>query len=80
MNHTLLPKHLQAQLMTAAATKRLDRINAAIEDVRFQAPLSFHNDESLKTRVFFNEPTGAYSGTFINAAPRTLAKKQDAAQ
>jgi hypothetical protein len=80
MKHTLLPQRLQAQLMDAAATKRLDKIDAAIKDVRQQVPLSFHNDESLKTRVFFDEPTGAYSGAFINASPRALAKKQDVAQ
>lgn len=68
MNHSLLPKRLQAQLMEAAATKRLDRLNAAIEDVRLKAPFNFHTDKSLDSRVFFNEPRGLYSGGFINAA------------
>jgi hypothetical protein len=73
MNHTLLPQRLQAQLMAAAATKSLAAIDAAANDVRRQAPSKFHTEESLKSRVFFNEPTGRYSGTFIRA-------KNDAAQ
>jgi hypothetical protein len=68
MKHTLFPQRLQAQLMDAAATKRLDKIDAAIKDVRHQAPFNFHTDESLKARVFFDEPTGLYSGDFINPA------------
>lgn len=67
MNHTLLPQRLQAQLMAAAATKSLTAIDAATNDVRRQAPSKFHTEESLKSRVFFNEPTGLYSGTFIKA-------------
>jgi hypothetical protein len=69
MNHTLLPQHLQQQLMDAAVTERLDRIDAAINSVRHQAPFKFHTDESLKTRVFFDQPRGQFVGGFINPAP-----------
>ena len=69
MNHTLLPLHLQKQLMAAAATKRLDLIDAAADNVRLQAPSKFHTNESLKTRVFFDQPTGLFSGVFIKPAP-----------
>ena len=69
MNHTLLPQHLQQQLMDAAATERLDMIDAATENVRRQAPSKFHTDESLKTRVFFDEPRGQFVGAFIKPAP-----------
>lgn len=80
MKHTLLPKRLQAQLMAAAATKILAEIDAAIKDVRQQAPFNFHTDKSLDSRVFFDEPRGLYSGDFVKAAPRTFTRKKDAAQ
>ena len=80
MKHTLLPKRLQAQLMAAAATESLAEIDAVIKDVRQQAPFNFHPDKSLDSRVFFDEPAGLYSGTFIKAAPRTFTRKKDAAQ
>jgi hypothetical protein len=80
MKHTLLPQRLQKQLMDAAATKRMDVINAATEDVRRQVPYKFHTDQSLKTRVFFNEPTGLYSGAFVHPSPSAFTKKKDAAQ
>jgi hypothetical protein len=69
MNHTLLPQYLQAQLMAAAATKRLDMVDAAIDSVRRQAPSKFHTEESLKTRVFFDQPRGQFVGGFIKPAP-----------
>ena len=72
MNHTLLPQYLQAQLMAAAATERLDMVDAAIDSVRRQAPYKFHTEESLKTRVFFDQPRGEYSGTFIAPAPKRI--------
>jgi hypothetical protein len=69
MNHTLLPQYLQDQLKAAAATERLDMVEAAINTVHRQAPAKFHTEASLKTRVFFDEPRGNYVGTFIKPAP-----------
>jgi hypothetical protein len=72
MNHTLLPQYLQDQLKAAAATERLDMIDAAINTVHCQAPAKFHTEASLKTRVFFDEPRGNYVGTFIKPAPSRI--------
>jgi hypothetical protein len=66
--HTLLPIALQEHLQNAAKGNRLD---AAITSVQTWRPDLFHTEESLKKRVFFDQPRGNYSGTFINpAAPR----------
>jgi hypothetical protein len=75
MNHTLLPQYLQDQLKAAAAaaaTERLDMVDAAIDTVHRQAPAKFHTEASLKTRVFFDEPRGNYVGTFIKPAPSRI--------
>lgn len=69
MNHALLPPQLQLQLMEAADTKNLQVLDAAIENVRRQAPYKFHTEASLKTRVFFNQPRGRFSGSFVRLAP-----------
>jgi hypothetical protein len=72
MNHTLLPQYLQDQLKAAAATERLDMVDAAIDSARRQAPDKFHTEASLKTRVFFDEPRGHYVGAFIKPAPSRI--------
>lgn len=64
--HTLLPIHLQNHLRFAAKTSQLD---STIRRVQEERPDLFHTDESIKDRVFFNEPRGAYVGSYINAAP-----------
>jgi hypothetical protein len=64
--HTLLPVHLQNHLKFAAKTSQLD---STIRRVQEERPDLFHTEASLKSRVFFNEPRGAYVGSFINAAP-----------
>lgn len=74
MNHNLLPQHLQAQLKAAAATESTGAVDAAIADVHRKAPHKFHTEQSLKTRVFFNEPRGLYSGTYIRPVPRNAAQ------
>ena len=64
--HKLLPVHLQNNLKFAAKTTHLD---ATIRRVQEERPDLFHTEKTLKDRVFFNEPRGAYSGSFINPAP-----------
>ena len=68
MNHALLPPHLQRQLREAAATKDMQVIDAVIDSARRQAPSKFHTEESLKKRVFFNQPRSQFSGSFIKLA------------
>jgi hypothetical protein len=64
--HSLLPVYLQNNLKFASKTAQLD---ATIRRVQEERPDLFHTEKTLKDRVFFNEPRGAYIGSFINAAP-----------
>ena len=64
--HTLLPIHLQNNLKFAAKTSQLD---ATIRRVQEERPDLFHTEKSIKDRVFYDEPRGAYIGSFINPAP-----------
>jgi hypothetical protein len=64
--HSLLPIHLQNNLKFAAKTSQLD---STIRRVQEERPDLFHTEESLKDRVFFDEPRGAYIGSYINSAP-----------
>jgi len=42
--------------MLAAESEQLDHIESAIKQVMLEAPNKFHTDESLETRVFYDEP------------------------
>jgi len=64
--HTLLPIQLQNDLKFAAKTSKLD---STIRKVQEERPDLFHTETSIKDRVFFNEPRGAYVGSYIHAAP-----------
>ncbi len=64
--HSLLPIHLQNNLKFAAKTSHLD---ATIRRTQEERPDLFHTEQSLKDRVFYDEPRGAYIGSFINPAP-----------
>jgi hypothetical protein len=64
--HTLLPMKLQTTLKFAAKTSQLD---AAIRMVQEERPDLFHTETSIKDRVFYDEPRGAYTGSYINPAP-----------
>jgi len=68
MKHDLIPPHLQLQLVAAAATKDMQVIDAVIDSAKRQAPYKFHTEETLKKRVFFNQPRGQFSGSFIKLA------------
>jgi hypothetical protein len=67
--HTLLPIQLQNNLKFAAKTSILD---ATIRRVHEERPDLFHTEKTLGSRVFFDQPRGAHSGKFINAAPPLL--------
>jgi hypothetical protein len=67
--HSLLPIHLQNNLKSAAKTNQLD---ATIRRAQEGRPDLFHTEISLKDRVFFDEPRGAYIGSYINPAPPRL--------
>ena len=67
--HTLLPIHLQNRLKFAAKTSQLD---ATIRKVQEDRSDLFHTEETIKDRVFFDQPRGAYSGSYINAAPTRI--------
>ena len=67
--HSLLPVYLQNNLKFASNTSQLD---ATIRRVQEERPDLFHTEESLKSRVFCDEPRGAYTGSFINSAPTRL--------
>jgi hypothetical protein len=64
--HSLLPIKLQNTLKFAAKTSQLD---AAIRMVQQERPDLFHTEKTIGSRVFFDQPRGAHSGKFINAAP-----------
>lgn len=65
--HSLLPIHIQNNLKFAAKTSQLDETIRRSQEGRSDL---FHTEESLKDRVFFDEPRGAYIGSYINPAPR----------
>ena len=67
--HNLLPIHLQNHLKFAAKTTHLD---ATIRRVQEERSDLFHTEKTLKDRVFYDEPRGAHSGTYINPAPTRI--------
>jgi hypothetical protein len=69
--HSLLPVQLQNNLKFAAKSGNLD---AAIRIVQEERPDLFHTEATLGSRVFFDQPRGAHSGKFINAAPPLLGR------
>ena len=74
IEHTLLPVRLQSLLMGSSR----GQLDETINSVQLLNPELFHTEESLKDRVFFDEPRYHYKGTYINAAPPLgllLAKK-----
>ena len=54
--HTLLPVHMQASLMTAAATQNMEAIDAAASALHTAAPNRFHDNQSVALRKFYHEP------------------------
>ena len=64
--HSLLPIHLQNNLQFAAKSSHLD---ATIRRTQEERPDLFHTEQSIKDRVFYDEPGGAYIGSFINPVP-----------
>ena len=64
--HSLLPVQLQNHLKFAANTTHLD---ATIRRVQEERPDLFHTENTLKDRVFYDEPRGAHTGSFIKPAP-----------
>jgi hypothetical protein len=67
--HSLLPIQLQNNLKFASKSGNLD---AVIRIVQSERPDLFHTEATLGSRVFFDQPRGAHSGKFINAAPPLL--------
>ena len=74
--HSLLSTAHQSILMLAAESEQLDHIESAIKQVMLEAPDKFHTDESLETRVFYDEPMdNTYSvkrAGFIRARPARI--------
>jgi len=54
--HTLLPLNMQAALMAAAETKKIETIDATVKQLNFAAPYLFHNGKSEALRKFYHEP------------------------
>lgn len=54
--HSLLSTQHQSMLKTAYEMDKLDILDATIKQVMEEAPDRFHTDESLETRVFYDEP------------------------
>jgi hypothetical protein len=74
--HSLLPIQLQSNLMSAAETKKLDMIDAAIAATMVSAPSKYHTAKTLDERVFFNEPrqiTTPMAG-FIHPVPKGMIR------
>lgn len=69
MHHNLLPIHLKNALRLASDTAQLDSVIRRIQE---ENPKYFHSENTLHKRVFFDEPRGAYSGRFINPAPKRI--------
>jgi hypothetical protein len=69
--HSLLPIQLQNNLRFASQSGSLD---AVIRRVQEERPDLFHTEATLGSRVFFDQPRGAHSGKFINAAPPLLGR------
>jgi hypothetical protein len=67
--HALLPVQLQNNLKFAAKAGNLD---AVIRRVQEERPDLFHTEKTIGSRVFFDQPRGAYSGKFINPAPSRI--------
>lgn len=54
--HNLLPIYMQEQLMQAAATGSIERIDSVAEDLRDAAPKAFLSEKSIARRMFYHEP------------------------
>ncbi len=71
--HSLLPIQLQSNLMSAAETKKLDMIDAAIASTVVSAPSKYHTAKTLDERRFYDEPRQIvpHAG-FIRAVPPNM--------
>jgi len=74
--HSMLPVQLQSNLMSAAETKKLDLIDAAIAATMASAPNRYHTAKTLDQRVFFNEPrqTTTPMAGFIHPLPQGMSR------
>lgn len=54
--NTLIPKHIQNELMTSAEAGRIDLIDRAAQEAAASMPHLFHNEQTLARRTFHNEP------------------------
>lgn len=65
--HSLLPVRHQINLMEASPKD----LNTTIKTVQDENMFRYHTEESLDTRVFFDQPRGPCGkATYINAAPK----------
>lgn len=73
--HSLLPIQLQSNLMSAAETKKLDMIDAAIASTVVSAPSKYHTAKTLDERRFYDEPRQVipHAG-FIRAVPPNMSR------
>lgn len=71
--HSLLPVRSQLMLMDAAKKD----LNKTIKQVEIDCPHSYHTNDTLDKRVFFDQPRGHIVGNvkWINEAPPWLAPK-----
>lgn len=74
--HSMLPVQLQSNLMSAAETKKLDIIDAAIAATMVSAPSKYHTAKTLDQRVFFNEPRqiNIPMAGFIHPVPQGMTR------
>ncbi len=73
--HSLLPIQLQSNLMSAAETKKLDMIDAAVAATVVSAPSKYHTAKTLDERRFYDEPRQVvpHAG-FIRAVPPNMSR------
>ena len=73
--HSLLPIQLQSNLMSAAETKKLDMIDAAVASTVVSAPSKYHTAKTLDERRFYDEPRQVipHAG-FIRAVPPNMSR------
>ena len=70
--HSLLPTRAQTALRAANKVG----LNDTIKEVMLKYPISFHNDDTLDKRVFFDQPIGPIGNAkFIHAAPASFTRK-----
>ncbi len=66
---------MQSNLMSAAETKKLDMIDAAIASTVVSAPSKYHTAKTLDERRFYDEPRQVvpHAG-FIRAVPPNMSR------